>query len=127
MVCKDGSKGVIGAPFASLLDRESTPERLSLMDCMVSSSMGSDAKLSILKGNLDKTQDQNNNDPIDCSMFVSPIVARKTESREVTSVTHFAIELHRSDFYDDQSVGSAPRSPIIAPVDTDNMPMEVMG
>ena len=141
MVCKDGAKNVIGTPFSSLLDTESTPAELSLMDCMVSSSMGIDTKLSVTKGVLNENHVQNptktsvddshttKNNLVDCSMCVSPIVTKTLTDREVTSVTHFAISLQQNgmNIDDDLSTSSAPTSPIHETFGGDTMPMEVMG
>lgn len=147
MACKDGTKSVIGTPFFSLLDNDTTPSDLSLMDCMVSSSMGIDTKLSITKGDLNEHEIQsstktnidddkvdvdmvkNRNKLVECSICVSPIVARKATNREVTSVTHFAISLHQSGMCNDGiSIGSASKSPIHNTLGaSDTMPMEVMG
>eukprot|EP00529_Nitzschia_sp_RCC80_P013027 CAMPEP_0113482318 /NCGR_PEP_ID=MMETSP0014_2-20120614/22856_1 /TAXON_ID=2857 /ORGANISM="Nitzschia sp." /LENGTH=591 /DNA_ID=CAMNT_0000375829 /DNA_START=50 /DNA_END=1825 /DNA_ORIENTATION=- /assembly_acc=CAM_ASM_000159 len=141
MVCKDGAKNVIGTPFSSLLDMDTAPAGLSLMDCMVSSSMGIDTKLSVTKGVPNESQVQNptktsvdgsdmtKNNLVDCSMCVSPIVSKEITNREVTSVTHFAISLQQNgmNIDDDLSTSSAPTSPIHERFGGDTMPMEVMG
>lgn len=88
---------------------------------MVSSSMGVDEKHSVT------CNKDTNNDPVKCFIRVSPIVARKTESRAVTSVTHFAIELREEGSNENESVGSPHMSPFRSPIEADNLPMEVMG
>ena len=142
MVCKDGAKNVIGTPFSSLLDKNTTPAGLSLMDCMVSSSMGIDTKLSVTKGDLNENQVQNhrktsaddsattkNDNLVNCSMCVSPVITKRLTDREVTSVTHFAISLQQNgmNIDDDLSTSSAPTSPLHETFGGDTMPMEVMG
>jgi hypothetical protein len=75
--------------------------------------MGNDTKLYLLPKNAESN-------PVECNIRVSPIVARKTLSKEVTTVTHFAIEL-----YEEGSAVNLEGS--LSPSRTDDLPVGVMG
>lgn len=123
---KQGSEAVLGTPFLSLLESNSTgSSNISLTECMIASSMGNDLKLFLLPS---ITNDyEPSAEPVECHVRVSPIVARKTESREVTSVTHFAIELYQKE--SSICIDGANGSTISAmhAVSTSNLAVGVMG
>lgn len=76
---------VLGAPFSSILDSGLHTE---LAECMMASSIG-DHKKFYFKTN------SSSGKPIESCFKVSPIVPQRSANREVTTVTHFAIELTR--------------------------------
>ncbi len=96
---KQGTEVVLGTPFLSLLESTTTgSSRVSLTECMIASSMGNDLKLFLLPPSRNADDAPSSTiQPVECHIRVSPIVARKTESREVMSVTHFAIELYNGE------------------------------
>ena len=47
--------------------------------------------------------------PVECRVKVSPIVARKTQTSEVTTMTHFAIEFTSED----KSLEPNIRTPVV--------------
>jgi hypothetical protein len=57
----------------------------SLAECMVSSSSGNHKKIVLRAGS--------SSNGVECLLKVSPIVARKSRMSDVTTATHFAIEL----------------------------------
>jgi hypothetical protein len=84
------SHEISGSAFSALVfeDGEGS-EQASLSECVISSSHG---KNKILQLRLGDASDKNKKS-LKCQIKVSPIVARKTVSREVSDVSHFAIEI----------------------------------
>ena len=107
---------VLGASFTSLQEQEEAESNqrrpLSLPECMVSSSSGNNRKFVLVAAD-------DAEKPIQCRIKVSPIVARKTETSEVTSMTHFAI-----DFVED---GESPDANIHRPLTGADLAVGVMG
>lgn len=110
---------VVGKSFFSLLDPNSNASgaSINLTTCMVSSSMGNDSKLFLLpkSGGVD---------PVKCSIRVSPVVARKTESKEVTTVTFFAIEFAKGM---ERAAGRRLSDMANASGGSEDLPVGVMG
>ena len=80
---------------------------------MVSSSRGNDSQLYLLpkvpaaeSSGTEESKDDSSAVP--CTVRVSPIVARKTKTKEVTAVTHFAIELHEVAMAIDADIRNSP-------------------
>ncbi|KAG7359895.1 hypothetical protein IV203_034993 [Nitzschia inconspicua] len=121
---RDHNDPVLGTSFRNLLDPEANDslDDVNLTSCMVSSSSGSFSKL-FLRPKASTLQDQI---PVECSMRVSPIVERKTLNREVTTVSHFAIELFENirngSDYADISLGSMTNNKA-----SHDLPVGVMG
>jgi hypothetical protein len=142
---KHGTDAVLGAPFLSLLESASTgSSKISLTECMVASSMGNDLKTFLLApfpspppptnhDGVGSSTTQPVSGPVECRIRVSPIVARKTESREVTSVTHFAIELYdkessrRAAIMDGPDGSSSSTMSSLLAASTDHLAVGVMG
>jgi hypothetical protein len=80
---------ILGAPFSSILDPNQWVEPVPLSEYMVASSKGNHKNVFLKQDSSGKA--------VECRMKVSPIVARKTANREVSTVTHFAIELTNDD------------------------------
>lgn len=82
---------ILGCSLLELLSLVKSDRQFSLAECVVSSSNGNNKKVGFLmKSNEDKKT-------LECRIKVAPIVARKTQAREVTNVTHFAIEVISGD------------------------------
>ena len=84
-----------GTSFLSLLDTKSNPfeDESSLVAFMLSSSSSrsrgraSDQKLYLTSSNEGASQE-----PMKCTVRVSPVLAQKTEMKEATTIGYFAIE-----------------------------------
>lgn len=84
----------MGEAFEGTLDSGNTA---SLSECMVSSSTGNHKMIHF--------KEETTGNLIESRVKVSPIVAQRSTNREITTVTHFAIELIGEG-------GSRGRSPI---------------
>lgn len=130
---KDGSDSVLGTSFLNLLDPTANAfgGNVNLTNCMVSSSRGEDSKMYLLpKGSTTTTPLSSSSPqvPVECSVRVSPIVEKKTQNREVTSVSHFAIELFESlRNISHHSAASISLGPIIDNDPTNDLCIGVMG
>jgi hypothetical protein len=113
---KENATNVLGSPFTTFLDPDANAagNSINLTKCMVDSSMGNVSKLFLLP----KTCDDS---PVECAIRVSPIVARKTENKEVTTISHFAIELFES------TNGETGFTVANSPTHSNNAPVGVMG
>jgi PAS domain-containing protein len=83
------SDQISGSPFSTLVfEDEEGSRQASLAECIVSSSQGKNKILHLRLGASDK-----NKKSLECQIKASPIVDRKTFTREVSDVSHFAIEI----------------------------------
>lgn len=87
---------ILGSPFSSLLDAETNNQSSSLRDCMLSSSTGHHKKLMLRAEPSAKK--------VESVFKVSPIVARKTETSEVATATHFAVECTDPNGFHQESI-----------------------
>jgi hypothetical protein len=129
---RDGSSSVLGTSFLNLLDPTANAfgGNVNLTNCMVSSSRGEDSKMYLLpKESTTRTPSTLSPQvPVECSVRVSPIVEKKTQNREVTSVSHFAIELFESlRNGSHHSAASISLGPIIDNDPTNDLCIGVMG
>ena len=106
---REDANNILGSSFTSFLDPDANAagDSINLTSSMVSSSMGNDSKLFLLPKTLTDS-------PVECAIRVSPIVARKTESKEVTTISHFSIELFESS--NGVALGASPAHSSNAPV-----------
>jgi hypothetical protein len=89
----------------------------SLTECMVASRSGNHKKIVLRAGSSPKNG-------VECLLKVSPIVARKSQMSEVTTATHFAIELtERNEDTPSQNHSDDLRSNL----ENANIHLEVMG
>jgi hypothetical protein len=85
------SDQISGSAFSALVFEDGKGSRqASLTECIVSSSHG---KNKILRLRLGDSDSDKNKKSLECQIKVSPIVARKTLTPEVSNVSHFAIEI----------------------------------
>lgn len=88
---KIGNERVIGNSFFSLLDPESNPsqDKMSLSSFMISSDKGEDSKLNLVPG---KIASDGKNEPVKCTVRVSPVLDPKIEEEAPAKLGYFAVE-----------------------------------
>ena len=88
---KIGNERVIGKSFFSLLDPESNPsqDKMSLSSFMISSDKGEDSKLNLIPGEI---ASNGKNEPVKCTVRVSPVLDPKIEEEAPAKLGYFAVE-----------------------------------
>ena len=118
---KKGNERVIGKSFFSLLDPESNPsqDKMSLSSFMISSDKGEDSKLNLLPIIPGESASNEKNEPVKCTVRVSPVLDLKIEEQAPAKLGYFAVEfVLDGNKFDETSLTNTSELPLLkkAPV-----------